>query len=209
MKHLSKIIAALCLLVFVSYIFYGFYTVTQVMFDIRDVEEKYSFTPKDSDLTLVEFTQYHDCAHCKSINRIINDAIKSDGKVRYAPRIIAHGKVFEEYLASVPYAAAEQRKFTAFHRAIIQRGPIKDRDFLFALAEALEINTEKLSRDMAEPALIDRMREDQEHMDFWNISALPALIIFEGDRIYLIDTNDLTTESLTKKFTEIRNKRTK
>ncbi len=169
-----------------------------LLFGVYDVESKYAHAPEHADLNIVDFSRFG-CNHCLDLHPVLKEAIKKDGKIRYIPRLVTFGKVWDETLATAVYAAAEQGKFIEMHEAIYKRWPVKSRKELFLCANAIGLNIEKLTRDMQNPDIIDRMREDQEFFEAWSFVRTPTLLIGEG-RIFTPAGDKVTPEELLQAF---------
>ncbi len=201
MKYIGKTILALLVLV----IFYSGFSVFHLrkeLFTVHDVLDKYAMTNEQADLTIVDFNKYS-CSLCQTIHPILMEAIKKDGKVRYIPRFVTHGFIWNETLASAVYAAAEQDKFIEMHNIIYKKWPIEDHDTLYKYAKAIGIDTKKLSRDMVKPEIIDMVRQDQNYFDAWKLQQTPALLI--GKKIIYRPSQKMpTVEELLEKFAQAR-----
>ncbi len=202
MKYVGKIIIVLLALA-VSYYGYSFFQLRKELFTVYDIDEKYTYTPEQYDLTVVDFNNYH-CKRCQDIHPVFMEALKKDGKVRYIPRSVTNGFAWSETLASAVYAAAEQDKFIEMHNMIYEKWPVNDRDTLFRYAKTIGLDTKKLSRDMSKPETIEKVRTDQQHFEAWGLGRTPAYIMGEK-AIYMPVENMPTVEKLLEKFDRARN----
>ena len=200
MKYFGKILAALLVLL-VCYFTYGFFELRGELFKVYDVPEHYGFGPLDADLLIVDFNTYS-CGDCQSLHPVLLEAIQQDGRVRYLPRPIAHGLIWEETLSASVYAAGEQGKFMEMHNLIYEKWPLNNRKVLFQYAEGIGLDTEKLSRDMVQPEIIARVRENQKFFDAWGLRRTPTLLI--GKKAIYGPTITPTVGALLEKFEKVR-----
>ncbi len=201
MKYIGKTIIALLVLV-VFYSGYSFFELRKEIFQVYNVDSKYALPNDQADLIIVDFNKYS-CALCRELHPILMEAISRDGKVRYVPRSVTNGFIWNETLASALYAAAEQDKFIEMHNIIYKKWPVKDHETLFRYAKAIGIDTKKLSRDMTRSEIIERAREDQDYFDAWKLGQTPSLLIGEN-MIYRPSEKMPTVEELLEKFAEAR-----
>ena len=202
MKYLNKIIAALLILV-VLYVGYSFIQLRRELFKVYDVPEQYAFGSADADLVIVDFNKYG-CEHCHSLHPILLEAMKRDGKVRYIPRTITHGLIWEETVSAAVYAAAEQGKFFEMHNMVYAKWPIANRKTLFKYAENIGLDTNKLKNDMVAPEIMERVRENQKFFDAWDLRKTPSLLMGKK-AIYSPGKNTPTVEEMLEKFAKARN----
>jgi len=179
MTHFNKILAALLFLA-VLYLGYGFVQFRADMLKVYVVEDKYAYTPSDANLIVVDFSKFG-CNHCRDLHPILMKAIKEDGKVRYAPRLVTFGKIWPESLATAVYAAAEQGKFIEMQHAIYQNWPVQKQKDIMIIAQALGMDTKKFSRDLSDSKIVQRMREDSKIFHAWRLGKTPSLL-FKSDR---------------------------
>ncbi len=203
MKYVGKIILAL-LVLGISYSGYSLYQLRGELFKVYDVPDKYAMTNDQADLTIVDFNKYS-CTLCQKLHPILMEAIKQDGKIRYVPRSVTHGFIWNETLASAVYAAAEQGKFIEMHNIIYDKWAIEDHKTLLKYAEAIGIDTKKLSRDMTKSETIDRVREDQSYFNAWNLQQTPSLLMGKK-AIYRPSEKMPTVEELLEIFAKARPK---
>jgi len=201
MKHVGKTLIALLVLI-AFYSSYSFFQVRKELFNVYNVPDQYAYSAKNADLVIVDFNKYS-CEVCQTLHPILMEAIKRDGKIRYIPRSVTHGFIWNETLASAVYAAAEQGKFIEMHNTIYENWPIEDHKFLFLYAESIGLDAEKLSRDMSDPKIIARIHEDQKFFKGWNLRQTPAILMGKK-AIYRPDKKTPTVEDILDKFAKAR-----
>ncbi|MGH1456474.1 MAG: DsbA family protein [Alphaproteobacteria bacterium] len=148
------------------------------LFHVYNVENKYAQTAENANLNIVDFSRFG-CDHCMNLHPVLKKAINKDGKIRYMPRLVTFGKVWDETLATAVYAAAEQGKFIEMQEVIYKKWPVKSRKDLLNYANGIGLNIEKLTEDMNDPEIIDRMREDQKYFEAWSFSRTPTILVGE------------------------------
>ncbi len=201
MKYTVAIISALvlCLGIYLAQAYTEF---REEQFRVYEVQNKYASMPEGADLMVVDFSRFG-CDHCRKLHPILKEAIKRDGKIRYMPRLVTFGKVWDETLATSVYAAAEQGKFVEMYRAIFEKWPVDSRKKLFQVAASVELNLDKFNQDLNNPEIIDRMREDQEYFDSWMLGRTPSILVGKS-MIYQPVDRETTVDELLEKFNEIR-----
>lgn len=199
MKTPLKIVASVVVLA-VCYTGYSFLQLRQDLFRVYSVADKYASA--DAGLIVVDFNRYT-CDHCRLLHPVLMEAMRQDGKVRYIPRILTFRESWAEVLAMSVYAAAEQDKFIEMHDIIYKKWPVRKREEVFAYAKEIGLDVEKLSRDMTNPEIMERMREDQEFFNAWGLNRMPSLLIGQ-DGVYAPGEDTPTVEDLLKKFAEAR-----
>lgn len=201
MKYAFAILTALilCLGIFTAQFFNEY---KQMQFKVYDVENKYAFGPEDADLKIVDFSRFG-CDHCQKFFPVLKEAIERDGNIRYMPRIVTFGKVWDETLATAVYAAAEQGKFFEMHEMIYRQWPVESRKKLLLVARSAGLNTEKFQNDLEDPEIIARMRQDQQFFESWMLSRTPS-ILFGEKMLYQPAGKDVTVEEILEKFESVR-----
>ena len=200
MKYINKILGAILVLT-VFYVGYSFIQLRAGLYTVYDVPDKYASGNIDADLVIVDFNKYG-CDHCHSLHPILQEAIKRDGKVRYIPRTITHGLIWEETVSTAVYAAAEQGKFFEMHNMVYAKWPIADRGELFQYAADIGLDVYKLESDMSEPKTMELVRENQKFFEAWRLQRTPALLM--GKNVIYRPADTPTVEELLDKFAKAR-----
>lgn len=134
--------------------------------------------PKDADVTLVEFFDYH-CGYCRHMLPAVAQILKEDKKVRF---------VFKEYpilsedsVTAARAALAVNRiakdKYFDFHSALMKLEGKFDEKALFAAAKKLGISADKLKEEMAKPEITAILDKDRSMGGELGISGTPAIIV--------------------------------
>jgi protein-disulfide isomerase len=111
-----------------------------------------------ADITFVEFCDYTS-AKCRSVEPILREALKRDGKVRFVPRPVPVDATGEKYV-QFAYAAGEQGKFLEMHNALMSDFRALDDARKAELAKSLGLDLDKLNKDTASPNVIQKMQEN-------------------------------------------------
>lgn len=201
MKYIL-IFMSLFLVLATIYLAPAFIELKQHLLKVHDVENKYALSSEGEDLSVVDFSRFG-CPHCQALQPVLRAAIKKDGKIRYVPRLVTFGQIWDETLASAVYAAAEQGKFIEMRDAIYKNWPVETRKDLLIHARSVGLNIEKLTRDMTDPEIIERMRKDQAYFEAWNLGRTPAIVIGEN-MVYSPAADTPTVEDLEKMFERAR-----
>lgn len=201
MKYVLAIVSALVVCLGI-YLTQGYFELQKELFRVYDVQNKYAMQNEGADLMVVDFSRFG-CDHCQKLYPVLKEAIERDGKIRYMPRFVTFGKVWDETLATSVYAAAEQGKFIQMQEAIYKEWPVELRKHLFEVARSVALNLDKFNDDMNDPKIIDRMREDQQYFKSWYLGRTPSILVGKS-MIYQPVDKDTTVDELLQKFNEIR-----
>lgn len=201
-KVINKILLALVVIA-VCYLLYGFYQMRQEFFQVYETEPQYVIADEGADVTVVGFMQYG-CQRCHDFEPYLEKALEQDGRIRYIPRFVTYGQVWQETLAASVYAAAHQDKFAEMYRMIFEKWPIEDRETLFAYAKGLGIDTKKLSRDMSSNDIIEKVRQDQLFFDAWRLKYTPALLVGQKYIFRPMSKESLNVNELLDRFDQAR-----
>ncbi len=204
MKLFGKIVISILIIAAISFS-YNVYQLRKGLLAVYEVEDKYTLTQENADLEIVDFNKYS-CPVCQEFYPILMEAVKRDGKIRYIPRNVTHGFIWNETLASAVYAAAEQGKFIEMHDIIYRKWPVNDHETLFLYAKAIGLDVEKLKSDMKKQEIIDLVRNDQDYFDAWRLMQTPSLLVGKKAVYRPSGENLPTVEELLNKFNEVRNK---
>lgn len=145
----------------------------------------YARAPESGDqsipvITVTAFLDYG-CPYCRDIHPTITQAVKTDGRVKYIPRIIPF---LDSVSARFAYAAGQQGQFFDAHDVLMSRAKPLSNDDIILLAQALGLNTDRLKADMYSE---DIRRQIAENITLYNNTggtATPYVLI--GDDIQYI-----------------------
>lgn len=110
-------------------------------------------------VTLVEFFDYR-CGHCREMSPVIKAALKKHGnlKVVYKELPIFGGESKTAALAAL--AANAQGKYEVFHNALMAAAMPINEEKIMEVARSVGLDTARLSKDMASPALAAKIDQD-------------------------------------------------
>ncbi len=137
------------------------------------------FSVGDGDVTLIEFFDYN-CGYCKLAMPEVMKLIDSDKKLRVQfieLPILTPGSI---EAAKVAVAAAKQRKYLEFHKAMFTAGRASKESAL-KVAGQIGLNMDKVEADMASPeteALIGKLSELAKGI---LVEGTPSFIV--GDKV--------------------------
>lgn len=132
------------------------------------------------DVTLVEFFDYN-CKYCRAVAPTINEVRRAEPGLRLVYKefpILGPGS---EAAARAALAAQRQGKYHELHRELMSvETPLTEEKALRAAA-ALGLDTERLKRDMADPALAETIARNQALAAALGIDGTPGFVI--GDQV--------------------------
>ena len=135
---------------------------------------------KDAALTIYEFSDYN-CGYCKRIFPDLMAVLEKNPSVRLVIKefpILAESSILG---ARAAIAAQRQGKFPAFHAEMMEwRGKL-DANAIDRMAKKVELDRQKLQRDMADPATDFILNRTRQAAAAFDLQGTPALII--GDNI--------------------------
>ena len=134
----------------------------------------------DGAITLVEFFDYR-CGYCRRVKPTVETLLAENDDLRF---------VFKEFpilgpesteAARAALAARNQGNYEAFHWALMEAEGSFDRDHILSVAGSVGLDTERLARDMEEPALDALIERNAALANALGIGGTPAFVI--GDRL--------------------------
>ena len=151
-------------------------------------EDDWSRGPAEAPVTLVEYADF-ECPDCQRSHPVIERVVESLGEkvqlvFRQFPLVSLHPHAQQAALASE--AAGRQGKFWEMQGRLMEaRGALGTED-LMGYARELGLGSERVKRDMADPALRDRIRKAKLLGVRSGVNGTPTLFIngvrFEGER---------------------------
>ena len=136
---------------------------------------------KNSDVTIYEFFDYN-CGYCKLVMQSLFNVYKNDKKVDI---------VFVEFpilskssltAALTALASKNQSKYFELHSSLMKHKGKIDENVILSFAEELNIDIEKLKKQIADKTLMDIINKNRQIANELNIQGTPAFII--GNKIY-------------------------
>lgn len=177
------------------------YTLYSAQKALERVPSVYTFGPEDADIKVVGFLDYS-CAHCREAWPAIMEAVKKDGKVRFAPLLISPPGGDDEYALRLTYAAAVQEKYKeAFTHIISDYRPIGE-ESVDDLSLKAGLDAARLREDIGTPIVDGQINKNTELFKKLGGQYTPAFFI--GPRIKYVPTSTPTTEDFLRVFQEAR-----
>ena len=135
---------------------------------------------KKADVTVVEFFDYN-CGYCKQGYESVQQSLNNDKNIRF---VFVDFPILSEsshLAAKYALAAQKQGKYFELHRELMQfKGPKTD-DSILQLAKKAGLDTDRLKKDMADPAIETEIKDNIALAEKLQITGTPAFII--GDDI--------------------------
>jgi protein-disulfide isomerase len=132
------------------------------------------------DVTLVEFFDYN-CPYCRRVAPTVNELIEDDPDLRLVYKefpILGPGS---EFAARAALAAERQNKYGLFHEALMNANEQITEDSVLAIARQVGLDVDRLTRDMADPAIAAAIARNQALANALGITGTPSFVI--GDRV--------------------------
>ncbi len=137
----------------------------------------------DADITIVEFFDYH-CGYCKQALASISKLLENDKKVRVVFKeypILSEDSKFASRAALAVNRIAKDKYFD-FHKAMFAVNGNIDEKLVLDRAKSLGIDTEKLKKELSNPALEASLSKNRELGAEIGAQGTPAFVI--GDNLY-------------------------
>ncbi|MFO1035011.1 MAG: DsbA family protein [Hyphomicrobiales bacterium] len=133
------------------------------------------------DVTMVEFMDYN-CGYCKKAVGEVAGLVDSDKNLRVVfKELPIIGGEASEYAAKAALAAVRQDKYWDLHRALYAHMGHVDKTVTLAIAKSVGIDTDKLQKDMEDPAIADMISNNMTLAQSMQLNGTPAFIV--DDRV--------------------------
>ncbi len=158
--------------------YFGFLVVQTmwVKHSAMKLESGYAFTHEEADLTVVEFLDYS-CPHCQQMHPVITEALSRDGHVNYAVRPMLSVTEDGMLASKAVYAAGLQERFLDAHLYMIENFEEIKGDMVSALATYLELDYERLKKDIESQEVMDALEKNTEILQHLGGRSIPAFLI--------------------------------
>lgn len=143
----------------------------------RESEPIVAGNPK-GDVTIVEFFDYN-CPYCKRGKQYVTDLLKQDGNVRLVLKEYPIQGPQSNMAAQAAVASVAQGKYWDFHLALMGAEDLSP-EAIFATAKDVGIDVAKLKADMANPKVVQRLKDVQKLGQDVGVDATPTF--FVGDK---------------------------
>jgi protein-disulfide isomerase len=161
-----------------------------------DPKVAYVEGPADAKVTVAEFFDYR-CPHCKaSLPAMVNLAAKNkDIRIAFIERPI----LTPDSLVAAQAAVASRRqpgKYVPFHFALMKTAGEFTKERILDIARSVGIDTVKLEKDMADPAVIAEVKQSNALADSLHLNGTPTFVI--NDRIVVGEVTEEELQQLVK-----------
>lgn len=132
----------------------------------------------EGDVTVVEFFDYN-CPYCRKAAPLLAEAEATDGDLRLVYKefpILGPGS---EFAARAALASDRQRRYGAFHSALMAHDGAITESSTLAIAEAVGLDIERLEKDMADPAIADAIERNIALAQALRVTGTPSFVIGE------------------------------
>jgi len=163
---------------------------------LTDPKVAYVAGPKDAKVTVAEFFDYR-CPHCKASQAAMEHLLKEGGNVRVA--FIERPILTPDSLWAAQAAVAARRqgdKYVPFHFALMATTGELPKERILDIAKSVGLDADKLAKDMADPAVLDSIKESNALADKLHFDGTPTFVI--NDRIVVGEVTDQELQQLTK-----------
>lgn len=140
------------------------------------LESGYAFTHEAADLTVVEYLDYS-CPHCRQMHPVITEALRRDGHLNYAVRPMLSVTNEGVMASKAVYAAGLQDRFLDAHLYMIENFEDIKGDLVGALATYLELDMERLLKDMESEQVMDALENNNNTLERLGGRSIPAFLI--------------------------------
>lgn len=138
---------------------------------------QYTISPKNADVTVVEFLNYT-CPYCREVHPAIMEAVRRDGRVRYIPRPVPSDGMTSVPMSILTYAGGAQGKFFETHNAQMNNFQVVyDELYLKNIAQIAGLDYQKLAEDMYDPTIGVHLEDNITLFNDLNLKRTPTFII--------------------------------
>ncbi len=132
------------------------------------------------DVTVVEFFDYR-CGYCKRAQPVIQQLLKSDGRIRLALKEFPILGPDSLIAARAAIAAMRQDKYAPFHDALMAAQGALSESRVLRIATENGLDAARLRKDMDDPKVEKIIKRNHEIAESLGISGTPSFII--GDTL--------------------------
>ncbi|MBC8013983.1 MAG: DsbA family protein [Methyloceanibacter sp.] len=155
----------------------------------------------EGDVSIVAFFDYN-CPYCREGAPALNKLIAADGKVRLVLKELPVLGPDSEAVARIAQAAIAQGKYFELHERLIAEPGRATKDKALRIASDLGLDTARLEKDMADPAVEAAIAANKRLADRLGVKGVPFYLV--GDRP-LSPSGDLD-DQLVAAVAEVREK---
>jgi protein-disulfide isomerase len=162
---------------------------------LLDPKVAYVSGPADAKVTVAEFFDYR-CPHCKASMAAMKHLVDGGAKIRIA--FIERPILTPDSLWAAQAAVAARRqgdKYVPFHFALMATTGELAKDRILDIAKTVGLDVAKLEKDMADPAVLDSIKESNGLADKLHFDGTPTFVI--NDKIVVGELNEMELRQLT------------
>jgi protein-disulfide isomerase len=162
---------------------------------LTDPKVAYVAGPQNAKVTVVEFFDYR-CPHCKASMAAMKHLLDSSQNVRIA--FIERPILTPDSLWAAQAAVAARRqgdKYVPFHFALMATTGELPKDRILDIAKTVGLDTARLEKDMADPAVLESIKQSNGLADKLHFDGTPTFVI--NDKIIVGELNDQQLQELT------------
>ncbi len=161
---------------------------------LLDPKVAYVTGPADAKVTVAEFFDYR-CPHCKASMAAMHHLIDGNSKVRVA--FIERPILTADSVVAAQAAVAARRqgdKYVPFHFALMATTGELPKERILDIAKSVGLDTAKLEKDMADPAVLDSVKASNELANKLHFNGTPTFVI--NDKIIVGELTDQQLQQL-------------
>jgi len=161
---------------------------------LLDPKVAYVSGPADAKVTVAEFFDYR-CPHCKASMAAMKHLLDGNSKVRVA--FIERPILTADSVVAAQAAVAARRqgdKYLPFHFALMATAGELPKDRILDIAKSVGLDTVKLEKDMADPAVAESVKASNELANKLHFNGTPTFVI--NDKIIVGELTDQQLQEL-------------
>jgi protein-disulfide isomerase len=167
---------------------------------LLDPKVAYVAGPANAKVTIAEFFDYR-CPHCKASLAAMKHLVGANENVRVA--FIERPILTPDSLWAAQAAVAARRqpdKYVPFHFALMATTGELSKDRILDIARSVGLDAARLEKDMADPAVLDSIKQSNGLADRLHFDGTPTFVI--NDRIVVGELTDAQLQALTDAATK-------
>ena len=162
---------------------------------LLDPKVAYVAGPANAKVTVAEFFDYR-CPHCKASLAAMQHLLSAGKNVRVA--FVERPILTPDSLWAAQGAVAARRqgdKYVPFHFALMATTGELTKDRILEVAKTVGLDTARLEKDMADPAVLESIKQSNGLADRLHFDGTPTFVI--NDRIIVGELTDAQLKALT------------
>ncbi len=161
---------------------------------LLDPKVAYIAGPANAKVTVAEFFDYR-CPHCKASLAAMRHLVAEGKNIRVA--FVERPILTPDSLVAAEAAVAARRqgdKYVPFHFALMATTGELPKDRILDIAKSVGLDTARLEKDMADPAVLDSIKQSNGLADRLHFDGTPTFVI--NDRIVVGELTDAQLQAL-------------